>query len=166
MMVMGVAVAWVVYFAMDFNVKKQEAEAQVEAVIAREVQENENRVLIERLLKKSEFKYTIVDDGDFKLAFEQNSRTCTQVVWITTRIREKDDGRTFKLYSRAYRGTLTEPMTLELPADVHKVGCWSFALNGGNVQFEAQLPTSISPENLKICCKIVAEVAGQLVYKR
>ena len=61
------------------------ADAQTQAD-AKKAQEAANRALIEGLLKKAELKYTVDDDGDYKLVFEVNDCTRTQVMWIVTDI--------------------------------------------------------------------------------
>lgn len=135
---------------------------------AKKAQEAANRALIEGLLKKAELKYTVDDDGDYKLVFEVNDCTRTQVMWIETDIREVDGYRVLRLVSGAYRGTLTKPMAMELLADVYKIGFWEISQKddgGCTVLFNAQVPASISPEDLKTCCEAVIEAADRLERK-
>lgn len=134
----------------------------------KKAQEAANRALIEGLLKKAELKYTIDDDGDYKLVFELNNSTRTQAMWIETDIREVDGYRTLKLCSVAYRGTLTKPMALELLADAYKIGFWGIARKDNadcSVLFIAQVSASIRPNELKTCCEAVVEAADKLEQK-
>ena len=145
----------------------READAQTQAD-AKKAQEAANRALIEGLLKKAEIKYTVDNDGDYKLVFKMNDCTRTQGMWIETDIREVDGYRVLKLVSGAYRGTLTKPMAMELLADVYKIGFWEISQKddgGCTVWFTAQVPASISPEDLKTCCTLVVEVADRLERK-
>lgn len=147
----------------------QATDAQAQSDDAKKkAQEAANRALIEGLVKKAELKYTIDDDGDYKLVFEVNDSTRTQVMWIETNICEVEGYRTLRLGSVAYRGTLTKPMALELLADTYKVGFWSIARgNNGDcsVQFIAQVPVSIRPDELATCCSVVIEAADKLERK-
>ena len=68
----------------------QKVDAQTQAD-AKKAQEAANRALIEGLLKKAEIKYTVDDDGDYKLVFKMNDCTRTQGMWIETDIREVAD---------------------------------------------------------------------------
>ena len=143
------------------------ADAQTQAD-AKKAQEAANRALIEGLLKKAELKYTVDDDGDYKLVFEVNDCTRTQVMWIETDIREVDGYRVLRLVSVAYLGTLTKPMAMELLADAYKIGFWGILRKddgGCRVLFIAQVPASISPKDLKTCCEAVTEVADRLERK-
>lgn len=145
----------------------READAQTQAD-AKKAQEAANRALIEGLLKKAEIKYTVDDDGDYKLVFKMNDCTRTQGMWIETDIREVDGYRVLRLVSGAYRGTLTKPMAMELLADVYKIGFWEISQKddgGCTVLFNAQVPASISPEDLKTCCEAVIEAADRLERK-
>ena len=145
----------------------QKADAQTQAD-AKKAQEAANRALIEGLLKKAELKYTVDDDGDYKLVFEVSDCTRKQAMWIETDIREVGGYRVLKLWSAAYRGTLTKPMAMELLADDYKVGFWGVAQKAGEdsiVLFIAKVPASISPEDLKTCCEAVIEAADRLERK-
>ncbi len=145
----------------------QEVDTQAQAD-AKKAQEAANRALIEGLLKKAELKYTIDEDGDYKLVFEVNDCTRTQVMWIETDIREVSGFRVLKLASVAYRGALTKPMALELLMDAYKVGFWGISRKDDgdcSVLFIAQVPASISPEDLKTCCVSVIEAADRLERK-
>lgn len=124
-----------------------------------------NRALIEGLLKKAGLKYTMDDDGDCRLVFEVSDCTRTQGMWIETDIQEAGGYRVLKLVSVAYRGTLTKPMAMGLLTRAYKVGFWGVSRqdNGDcHVLFIAQVPASISPEDLKTCCESVAETADRL----
>ena len=145
----------------------QEADAQVQET-SNKAQETANRALIEGLLKKAELKYTIDGDGDYKLVFEVTDGARTQAMWIETDIREVSGYRVLKLVSVAYRGTLTKPMAVELLADAYKVGFWGVSRKDDgdcSVLFIAQVPASISPEDLKTCCESVVEAADRLERK-
>ena len=145
----------------------READAQTQAD-AKKAQEAANRALIEGLLKKAELKYTVDNDGNYKLVFEMSDCTRTQALWIETDIREVDGYRVLMLGSVAYRGTLTKPMAMKLLADAYKIGFWGVVQKVGgdsSVLFNAQVPVSISPEGLKPCCEAVVDVADRLERK-
>lgn len=145
----------------------READAQTQAD-AKKAQEAANRALIEGLLKKAELKYTVDDDGDYMLVFEVSDCTRAQTMWIKTDIREVYGYRVLMLGSVAYRGTLTKPMAMELLTDAHKIGFWGVAQKIGEdsrVLFMAQVPVSISPEDLKTCCEAVIMAADRLERK-
>ena len=59
-------------------------------------------------------------------------------------------------------------MAMELLADAYKIGFWEISQKddgGCTVLFNAQVPASISPEDLKTCCEAVIEAADRLERK-
>ena len=122
---------------------------------------------VQSALDDAGLKYTIDDDGDFRLLFGQEDDR-SQLVWINSNTEEYGNMELREVWGIGYRagedGSLSRTQLLDLLKrnNTYKLGSWRLSSNGQNVIFTITVDADADGETLDTVARYVADLTDEL----
>jgi hypothetical protein len=122
---------------------------------------------VRRALEQAELKYTVDDDGDFRLVFEEDGDR-TQLVFVNSKTSTYKSMEVREVWSFGYRVDEDEIIprarleALLQKNSSYKVGAWGLSSNGRNVVFTIRIPADADAEMLDDAARLASETADEL----
>jgi hypothetical protein len=123
---------------------------------------------VKRRLDDRGVKYTVDDDGDFKVTYNYKKEKRTQLVFVSGKTETVGGFRLREIFSPAARvakDSIDGAKALELLAESRKNKVGSWEIGGDILYFVIKLPDNMSAAELEAAMDIAAETADDMEIK-